>query len=327
VKTGRPNKLLDAIVAILKEKKNILIATHSYPDGDALGSQLALGNILEALGKRVFYYSESGCSHIYDFMPNCDKLQAVLPDVRMFDAAIALDCGDRLRLGHEMGLLLEVHPFVVIDHHAGHKEFGDLNWVDATRSSTGEMVYDLAVALQAHISYDAAYCLYTAIVSDTGSFKYDSTTAKTFMIAGELVARGVNPSEVAGKLFDNYSPSRLRLLQAVLATLEFEAEGRIGIINVTQAMYADSGATPEDTEDFISFPRAASPVQVAVFIKEAKDHWISVSLRSKGVKDVADIARKFGGGGHRNAAGFRIEGYSVAEIREKILQEVIPILG
>lgn len=327
MKITQPNKLLETIATTLKDKSSLLLATHIYPDGDALGSQLALGNILESLGKKVFYFSESGCSHIYNFLPDCHKLDSSLPDLSKFDAVIALDCGDRLRLGREMERLLQVHPFIVIDHHAGHKNFGDIRWVDDSRSSTGEMVYELAVSLKAEISSQAAYCLYTAIVSDTGSFKYDSTSARTFMVAGELVARGVNPSDVAGKLFDNYSPNRLYLLQKVLMTLELHAENRIGIITVTREMFAKTETTQEDTEDFISFPRALSLVQVAIFIKEGNDAWISVSLRSKGKNDVASVARKFGGGGHRNAAGFRLMGYPVDKIRQKIVQEVVSILN
>jgi phosphoesterase RecJ-like protein len=321
-----PTEIINQICGVLRDKKNILVTTHIFPDGDALGSQLALGDILESLGKRVFYFSEDGCSHLHDFIPNCWKLEAHLPDTETFDAAIALDCGDRQRLGREMEQLLRIKPFIVIDHHAGHKNFGDLNWVDARRSSTGEMVYELAMALGARISYEAAFALYAAIVSDTGSFKYAGTTANTFHVAGELVALGVKPAEVAGKIFDNYTANRLRLLQAVLATLELHAENRIGLISATRSKFAETGTTKEDTEDFINYPRALISVQVAVFIKEAKDDWISVSLRSKGKRDVAAIARTFGGGGHRNAAGFRLRGTNITEIRGKLLPQIEKIL-
>jgi phosphoesterase RecJ-like protein len=215
---------------------------------------------------------------------------------------------------------------MVIDHHGGHKKFGDISWVDDSRSSTGEMIYELAVALKAEISHAAAYGLYTAIVSDTGSFKYSSTSANTFHVAGELVAKGIKPAEVAGKLFDNYSVGRLRLLQAVLASLELYEENRIGLITVTRSAFAETGTVPEDTEDFISYPRTLQSVQVAVFIKEGKDNWISVSLRSKGKRDVSQIARAFGGGGHRNAAGFRLEDTTIDKVRERLLPELAAIL-
>jgi phosphoesterase RecJ-like protein len=322
----RPNETVNRIVAALRDADNILVATHIFPDGDALGSQLALGDILESLGKKVFYFSEGGCSHLHDFIPNCRKLQCQLPDISTFDAAFGLDCGDRLRLGREEERLLKIKPFIVIDHHAGHKEFGDINWVDATRSSTGEMVYELAQALGAQLSYDAAVSLYAAIVSDTGSFKYSSTSATTFHIAGELVARGVKPAEIAGKIFDNYTANRLRLLQAVLATLEMHAKNRIGLITVTRSIFAETGTTKEDTEDFINYPRSLISVQVAAFIKETDSNWISVSLRSKGNRDVAMVARTFGGGGHRNAAGFRLADTTVDKVRYNLLPQLKELL-
>lgn len=317
---GSLNKSVDRIVEILNDKHKILVVTHVYPDGDALGSQLALGAILESLGKEVFFYSEQKVSHLYDFMPGNERLQTSLPDLAVIEAVIALDCGDRFRLGCEMDRLLRVSPFIVIDHHVGHKAFGDLRWVEAGRSSTAEMVYDLGVAMGADISPAAAYCLYTAIVSDTGSFKYDSTTAHTFRVAAELVAKGVAPSEVAEKLFDNYTKNRLALLVAVLSTLELHADEQIAVISVTRQMFAETGAAQGDTEDIINYPRALHSVKVAAFIKETPDEQIAVSLRAKGACDVAEIALGFGGGGHRNAAGFRQANRTVADVREDLLR-------
>ncbi len=315
-----PNESMTRIIDALKDKQNILVATHIFPDGDALGSQLALGSILETLGKKVFYYSEERVSHIYDFMPGSEKLEKRLPPADEIDAAIALDCGDCFRLGSRMNDLLANHPFIVIDHHIGHSEFGDLRWVEPSRSSTGEMVYVLATAMGAKISRDAAFCLFTAIVSDTGSFKYDCTSAETFRIAGELVDKGVQPFEVSRKLFDNYTTSRLRLLENVLGTLELHNQERIAIITVTQEMFAATGATRNDTEDFINYPRALNTVKIAAFLKESEDGWIGVSLRAKGESDVAEIAQRFGGGGHSNAAGFRLQGTSLATVRADLLK-------
>lgn len=314
------NKAVDRIVEILAGRDRVLVVTHVYPDGDALGSQLALGNILESMGKEVYFYSEQRVSHLYDFMPGCERLATTLPELGPIDAVIALDCGDRFRLGREMDRLLQVSPFIVIDHHVGHKEFGDIRWVEGGRSSTAEMVYDLAMAIGADVSAETAYCLYAAIVSDTGSFKYDSTTAHTFRVAAELVAKGVDPSDVAEKLFDNYTRNRLALLEVVLSTLELHNDGQIAIISATRQMFSDTGAAQEDTEDIINYPRALSSVKVAAFIKETPDGQIAVSLRAKGACDVAEIALEFGGGGHRNAAGFRQVGGNAAEVRAELLK-------
>lgn len=319
---------LASVVQTIKAAKNILLATHVHPDGDALGSQLALGNILETLGKQVVLFSEEPVSHIYDFLPGSEKLVHTLPDPAAFDCGIALDCGDCFRLGCKMDNLLSIHPFIMIDHHAGHKKFGDINWVEANRASTGEMVFDLASALAVNISYEAAYCLYTAIVSDTGSFKYSSTTADTFRIARQLVKKGVKPADVSSKLFDNFTVNRLKLMKLVLDSLELYNENKIAFISAPYKLFAQTGAVQEDTETFINYPRSLQTVKVAAFLKEKSDGLISVSLRANGSSyDVAKIASLFGGGGHRNAAGFKTEMKSLTELRDKLLSELIPLVN
>ena len=313
-----PSQVVDA----LRQADSILVASHVFPDGDALGSQLGLGDVLESLGKKVFYYCEEFVATMYEFMPGSEKVRNELPDLAQFDAVVAVDCGDRFRLGHEMETLLQVHPFVVIDHHAGHRDFGDVSWVEADRSSTAEMIFDLALALNADISYNAAFCLYTAIVSDSGSFKYESTSAYTFHVASHLLNRGVMPSEVAGKLYDNYSVNRLRLLEKVLGSLELFADGQIALISATGEMFKATGARQEDTEEFINLPRALRSVKVAGLLKETPDGFIKVSLRAKGECDVSRVASKFGGGGHRSAAGYRVKDQTMAVIRDELVQEL-----
>ena len=317
-----PKQISDQITEALRQAKSVIIASHVFPDADAIGSQLALGNILESLGKKIFYYCEEFVSSLYEFMPGSEMLDKNLPDISQFDAAVAVDCGDRFRLGHEADTLLQIHPFIVIDHHAGHREFGDMCWVEANRSSTAEMVFDLALALNADISYNAAYNLYAAIVSDTGSFKYESTSAYTFNVASYLLNRGVVPSEVAGKLFDNYSVKRLRLLEKVLGSLELYSEGQIAVISATNEMFEEIGAKREYTEEFINLPRAVRSVKVAVLLKENQDGYIKVSLRAKGECDVSLAASKFGGGGHRNASGYRAKDKTLDEVKEDLLQEL-----
>lgn len=310
------------IVAALLQAENILLAAHVFPDGDALGSQLGLGDILESLGKQVYYYGEEPVAPVYGFIPGVEKIRNEIPDSSAFDAAVAVDCGDRFRLGHAMENLLQIHPFIAIDHHAGHKDFGDMRWVEADRSSTAEMVFDLGVSLGVEISYPAAYCLYTAIVSDTGSFRYESTSAHTFQVAADLLRRGVMAADVAARLYDNYSESRLRLLAMVLESLELHAEGQIAVIAATDAMFAASGAEQEDTEDFINLPRAMGSVKVAAFLKETSGNGVKISLRAKGECDVSRVALKYGGGGHRNAAGCRVKGRSLAKLQEELVHEL-----
>jgi len=317
----------DEIVRTLNAAKNVLVATHIHPDGDALGSQIAMGNILRSLGKNVFLYGEDQVSHLYRFLPGSAEIESLLPALNGFDCAIALDCGDCNRLGAAMDALLTVHPFLVVDHHVGHQEFGDLRWIASDRASTGEMVYDLAEAMGAELSFESAYCLYAAIVSDTGSFKYSSTSSETFRIAGELLRKGVKPAEVSGKLFDNFTVKRLNLMRLVLDSLQLHADDRLAIIAAPREVFVKTGTTQADAETFINYPRSLDTVKVAAFLKETEKGLVSVSLRSKGTEyDVAQVAAAFGGGGHRNAAGCKFRDTSIGEVREKLLAELLPLV-
>ncbi len=316
------------IITILSGAKRVLLATHIYPDGDALGSQLALGRVLEALGKEVYLYGEEPVGHLYDFLPCCEKIRTEVPPPGGFDCAVSVDCADPKRLGAARDELLAHHPFVMIDHHQGHQPFGDLRWVDPGRSATGEMIYDLARALGAEIPYEAAFCLYTALVSDTGSFMYPATSAHTLEVASVLVGLGVKPAEVAGRLFDNYTLNRLHLLRLVLDSLELHGKQRIALIQATRQMFEQTGTVPADTENFINYPRSLAPVKVAALIKESRDNVVSVSLRSKGRDcDVAQVAGEFGGGGHRNAAGFKLRGGEVGKVKAELLARLEILVG
>jgi len=321
-----PEKIATSITAA----SHAVLATHVNPDGDALGSLLALTDILQSLGKKVFPYLEKPVSPMYDFLPDCDRAKMSHDALQQFVqeagdgncVTIALDCGDAERLGVAKDILLENSPFLVIDHHRGHRKFGDVLWLESECSSTGEMVYELALQLGVKVSANAAFCLYVALVTDTGSFIYDNTSPRTLRIAADLLEIGVRPDQVAAGVYDNYTLARLRLMELVLATLEVHADGRIGIICATDQMFQQSGAEREDVEGFINYPRSLSSVQVAAFIKKTEGDIVSVSLRAKGQVDVALIAASFGGGGHKNAAGFRFSDKSVDEVRATVLGAV-----
>jgi len=306
---------------------HIVLATHVNPDGDALGSLLGLADILQGMGKEVFAYLEEPVSSMYDFLPNCSTAKHDIDALQNFVreagpenvVSIALDSGDAERLGKVKDILLAYFPFLVIDHHRGHRPFGDELWLDNECSSTGEMVYELALHMGMEVSLPAAFCLYVAIVTDTGSFRYDCTSSRTLRIAADLLDKGVKPAEAAENIYDNYTLARLRLMELVLSTLTVHASGRIGIISVSAAMLEESGAEPQDVEGFVNYPRSLRSVEVAAFIKETKDGTVSVSLRAKGKVDVAVIAAAFNGGGHRNAAGFRFSGKSLADVQAEVL--------
>ncbi len=321
--------IAEPVTALLRDASHVVLATHIHPDGDALGSLFGLADILEAQGKNVFCYLEEPVSHLYNFLPTITRASSDLDAALQFArqakdsgntvVAVALDCGDADRLGAAKEQLLSITPFIVIDHHRGHRKFGDHLWLESGCSSTGEMVYELAEELGAKVSVDAAFCLYVALVTDTGSFRYESTSPRTLRIAADLVETGVKPDEVAERVYDNYTLARLRLMELVLATLAVHADGRIALIRATADMFERCGATSDDVEGFINYPRSLASVQVAGFVKETSEGTVSVSLRAKGQVDVATVAAGFGGGGHKNAAGFRLTGKSVAEVQNLVL--------
>lgn len=326
--------LSESILELIREKNNIVLVTHINPDGDALGSLIGLADTLEAMGKKVFRYLEEPVAYLYQFLPDTDQMMIDISALQDFVRqagddilCISLDCGDRKRLGKNADELMAVRPFMVIDHHKNNNGFGDVAWIDSDRSSTGEMIFDLVEALDQEIAETAAVALFAAIVTDTGSFRYESTTAHTFNVARKLVDLGVRPDQVSGHLYDNYTAGRLQLLQKVLATLEIHGNGQIAIIKVTTDMLDSTGCSLEDTENFINLPRSITTVKVAVFIKETGGDRVSVSLRAKNTCDVAEVASRFGGGGHRNAAGFRTSKTTLEEVRDRVLSALLEEFG
>lgn len=325
------SRVIDKAAQVIRDTRNIVLATHIKPDGDALGSLLGLADLLGNMGKQVVCYLEESIPSMYAFLPHAVRLETDLDRVLAFVKEsgtdimfINLDCGDLERLGKSGPELQTIHPCLVIDHHQGNSGFGDLAWIEPHRSSTGEMIYDLAVELDALVSKDAAQCLYTAIVTDTGSFQYDSTSSHTFAVAGNLVACGVQPAVISQYLYDTASFGRLQLMQQVLATLQSFCAGQVAVISVSRAMLKATGTTLEDCEGLINLPRSVAEVRVAVFLKESADDQqsISVSLRAKGDCDVAAVATEFDGGGHRNAAGFRMSGKTLEQVRDRLLAKL-----
>lgn len=322
-------KIPEKIIEQIRNSESITLLTHIHPDGDALGSTLAFADILEGIGKRVMVFLEEPVSELFAFLPQTRRAVTDIDEVITWAEAagddhvtIALDSGDDRRLGVHMTELLKLKPFLVIDHHKSHKEYGEFRWVEPDASSTGEMIYRFASELGAEISYEAAVNLYVAICTDTGSFRYESTKPSTFRIAADLVEAGVKPHEISQKLYDNVSLPRIKLLQQVLSTLNVYDEGQLAFVHVTQEMLEASGASHHDVEGFVNYPRSLGTAKVAVFIKEGTEDRVSVSLRAKGECDVAEVAAFFGGGGHRNAAGFRFQDKSVDEVHALVLQKL-----
>lgn len=320
---------IEDLVVRFRQAEHFVLTTHIKPDGDALGSLFGLADILRDMGKKVLCYLEEPVPHLYRFLPGWRQVETSFECVAPFigsggdgSMTVVLDCGDIQRLGKIGPKLRGVHPFVVIDHHKGNNGFGDLSWVEPHRSSTGEMICDLAEAMGGDISPAAATSLYTAIVTDTGSFRYDSTSSHTYRLAARLVECGAEPGVINEQLYDSYPLGRLQLMQQVLKTLELFADNRIAVISVSETMLERTGTTLEDTENFINLPRAVKTVQVAVFLKEGKG-MVSVSLRSRGSCDVSKVAGRFNGGGHARASGFRRNNVTLDEVRALLLPVII----
>lgn len=320
-------KIPEAIILGIANAKNIVLVTHVHPDGDALGATFGLRDVLENMGKKVLVFLEEPVSSLFTFLPGASRVHTDFADLRRFVEesradliTVALDSGDDNRLGKYKDELLGLSPFMVIDHHKSHKDYGEYRWVEAGLSSTGEMVYELIQALGAELPHDAAINIYVAICTDTGSFRYESTKPRTLQIASDLVAAGVQPETVASQLYDNFSLQRLKLMELVLGTLQTYVDDQLAFIHVTREMLAHSGAELHEVEGFIDYPRSLKSVKVAAFLKEGGNGKVSVSLRAKGECDVAEIAKSFDGGGHRNAAGFSFQNLTVEAVRAKVLQ-------
>ncbi|RKQ63718.1 phosphoesterase RecJ-like protein [Thermovibrio guaymasensis] len=298
----------------------ILITTHKNPDGDAIGSSLGWYHFLKKLGKEVKIFYRDRIPYFFDFLPGVNEVESG-PEIKgEFDWVIITDVSDPKRTGFEN---IPAKKSLVIDHHITAEPFTDYYIVEPDISSTCELSYGIMkIAEPELIDTPIATSLYTGIVTDTGSFNYSNTSPRTLKIASELLERGVEPYRVYSSLFERNRINKFKLLELVLKTLDFALNGKVAHITLYRKFLEETGAYPEESEGFISYPRSINGVEVAVFFKEVegKGKW-KVSLRSKGKVNVAKIAKKLGGGGHRMAAGYETEG-DLKEIKSKLFKEI-----
>jgi len=308
------------IISKIKESNKIAIMSHIMPDGDNVGSSLALYNALRKSGKDVRLILDDDIPKVYRFLKSSDKAERP-GQFESFDVVIALDCGDAERLGKSR-LYLDNNFVINIDHHISNDEFGNLNMVDTNASATGEIIYHIIKILGIDMDKEISECLYTAIVTDTGQFQYSNTTSITHQIAGDLINSGVNVSLMFERIYQNSSKEKIVLMKTALNSLEFYNNDSISCVNLTLEQMKNSNAMEEDSDGIINLARDIEGVEVAIFLKELQTGKIKVGLRSKKVVDVAAVAGRFGGGGHVRAAGCILYG-TVAEVKEKILDAVI----
>jgi len=311
------------ICEALLRYRRVVVTSHMRPDGDAVGSSLALAWALREVGTdaRVVHRDRPPIQ-LADF-PGMSDIEIGDAIPAGTDAVVVLECGDLARTGLTGFDGLAV---INIDHHPGNSGYGETQWYDGSAAACGEMVYEIIAELGVPLTADMATQLFVAVVTDTGSFRYAGVSPRTFSISARLLEAGADPVSVARKLFDSHTLGRLRLQGAVLQTLEIDPSGRLAILTLTDAVLAASGGTPEETDGLINLPLGVKAIQAAVFFKEAEGgHW-RVSLRSKGEIDVGRVARSFGGGGHKNASGCTLEG-PLASVRAKILGRMAPAVA
>ena len=303
-----PRSSLSAVRQALLDGERFLITSHHNPDGDAVGSCLALAAGLTELGKSCVVANNDGVPTNLAWLPLAERVQTVVETDHGCDTVVLLDCGAIDRTGLSQEVLRAGRTLVNIDHHPGNALFGVVNLVDPGACATAELVYELLQALPVPVSYSAATSIYTAILTDTGCFRFSNTNTRAFQIASEMVTRGVDPAWVAQMVYDQQPIGRLRLLSHVLETLELSPRDRAAAAVVTRDMFSRTHTGAEDVEGFVNFARSICSVEVGLLLREEAPGRYRVALRAKGRVDVSAIARRFGGGGHRNAAGATIDG-------------------
>jgi phosphoesterase RecJ-like protein len=323
---AKTSNTLAEVAAVIAKAPSIVVASHYNPDPDAYGSSCGLSIALEQAGKKVMCVNEDGGLPNFHFIPGVGKVKNDFPPKGFAPLLVACDCGDQKRLGDSLGKRLDVFDQVIsIDHHSSNDFFGHLNYVVPTAASTSELILDLLLELKFAISEPVARCLLTGLSADTGSFRFSSTTAKTFEYARKLAELGASPWRVAQDLYANTSLQEIRLQAAALSKMALYAGDRIAEIVITVAMCKEAGADPEESDGLKAVVQSIAGVQLSAIIREAGDLY-RVSLRSRDPqRDVSLVAQKFGGGGHKAAAAFRWK-KSLDELRPLLRAELEALL-
>jgi phosphoesterase RecJ-like protein len=320
-------KRVETVTALIEEMRSrveaarrVVVVTHIDPDGDAIGTQLAFGEYLKALGKEYVLVRDSDIPGKYGFLPGIDTIIPVasLNGDLSFDLVLVLECPSHLRMGTAARLVTDSAVIINVDHHPDSTVGGDVDWVDTGASSVGEMAYEYFHTIGFRITPDIATQLYTAILTDTGRFRFESTTPRTMNVAGELVAHGADPRTICDKVYFDLDPATMRLTGRVLNGISFYADGRICVLTLTRAMMEDVGAVEGSVEGLVDYSLLTKGVVIGVLVKEVSDDLTKLSLRSRGGVNVAEVAARMGGGGHPNAAGGRLV-MGLEQARKKVI--------
>lgn len=319
---NKSNTSLEEIAEIIKTRQRFVVMSHVRPDGDALGCTIAMALCLKQLGKDVTAWNEEGVLDKFLYLPGHEIVTKPPSEPQEFDVALVLDTSVQDRVGACLPSVAHAGLWINIDHHVTNPRFGDLVHIDPSSPATGQILYDLFRKGDLPLTYEMADNLFVAISTDTGSFQYAGTTARTYEIGAELIKAGVNVAQLSRSMYENYPRRRLELLRALLNTLRFSSGDQCASIALTQATSASLGVLPEDNEGLIDHIRAIEGVLAAAFFEELADNRVRVSLRSKDERfNASAVCAQFGGGGHPMAAGARVAG-SLAEVQEKVLAAI-----
>jgi bifunctional oligoribonuclease and PAP phosphatase NrnA len=312
------NPEIQPIAEAIRSRQQFVLSSHARPDGDSIGSQLAMVYALRDMGKVAIAVNADPAPGPLMQFPGVPEI-VIAPAVdRAFDAAIIMECGDLARTGVR-GL---DRSFVInIDHHPGNAGYGAINWFDASAAACGEMVFELIRALGVPLTPDIATHVYLAILTDTGSFHYSSISPRTFDICRDCLEAGVDPVLVARNVYDSNNMGRLKLFGAVLSAMQIDGTGRIAIVYLDHEMARAAGGTYEDTEGLINLPLTVKEIQAVVFFKQSEGDEYRVSMRSKGDVDIGGIAKSLGGGGHKNAAGCTVTG-AIDMLQKEFIEKI-----
>jgi phosphoesterase RecJ-like protein len=307
-----------AVAAAIRDRQSFILTSHARPDGDAIGSQLAMAFALDRLGKTVRLVGRDPVPGPYLPFPGTSRIEMVTAADTPADALIVMECSD---LSRPDVAGLDRYFVINVDHHLGNRMYGDVNWFDVSAAACGELVADIVDALGVPWSVEIASHLYLAIATDTGGFRYGPMSARTFEICRRIVEAGVAVAALSRQIFDSFGIGRVKLTGALLDAMTLHHDNRLAILAFDDALLAACGAVPDDTEGLVNMPLAAREVQSSALIKRQADGTSRVSLRSKGVVDVRTVVTRWGGGGHKNAAGCTMTG-SLEEIRAQLVSAI-----
>ena len=317
--------MLEKIAAMINSYRTFLLTSHVRLDGDALGSELALYHILSEMGKEVIIYNQDKTPDNYRFLTGSVNIVHTLPDLNKYDVVFVLDCSDLERIGNQAFVIGKMERIINIDHHISNGSFCELTYIDRESSSTGELLYRLIMQMSVVPTRDVANNLYAAIVTDTGGFRYRNTGRETLLAAGDLVGKGADPQWLSENIYENNPQEKIRLMTKSLETLSFDFNGRAASMVVYLEAIASTGALSEHIEGFVDIPRAIQGVDISVLYLELSKNYYRLSLRSKGKINVETVARRFGGGGHANAAACEVRG-DMGTIKRQVTEAIGAVL-